>query len=48
MLKEEKIRTTINIDKKVFLKFKSLCALKELKLSDEIENLIRKRIEELE
>jgi hypothetical protein len=47
-MRTEKIRTTININKKIFLKFKALCALKELKISQEIEKLIKKRIEELE
>ncbi len=41
------IVTTIEINKKTFLDFKALCVLKELKLSEEIENLIKKRVEEL-
>lgn len=44
----EKIRTTVTIDKKLFLKFKSVCALNELRMSEEIEKLIKKRIEELQ
>lgn len=45
--KGETIVTTIEVDKKLFLDFKALCVLKELKISEEIENLIRKRVEEL-
>ena len=45
---EEKTRTTISVDKKTFLKFKALCALKELKISEEIEKLLKKRISEFE
>jgi hypothetical protein len=45
--KPETITTTIEIEKDLFLKFKALCVLKELKLSSEIERLIRKRVEEL-
>lgn len=45
--KDETIVTTIEIEKKLFLDFKALCVLKELKISEEIENLIRKRVEEL-
>ena len=48
--KEEKpdtITTTIEIEKELFLKFKALCVLKELKISSEIERLIKKRVEEL-
>lgn len=47
-MSEEKIRTTIIVNKKLFLKFKSLCALNELKISEEIEKLIKKKIEELQ
>ncbi len=39
--------TTIEVNKKLFLDFKALCVLKELKISEEIENLIKKRVEEL-
>ena len=48
--KEEKpdtITTTIEIEKELFLKFKALCVLKELKISSEIERLIKRRVEEL-
>lgn len=41
------ITTTIEIDKDIFLKFKALCVLKEMKISGEIERLVRKRVEEL-
>ena len=44
---QETIVTTIEVNKKLFLDFKALCVLKELKLSEEIESLIRKRVEEL-
>jgi hypothetical protein len=43
----ETITTTIEIEKDLFLKFKALCVLKELKISSEIERLIKKRVEEL-
>ena len=43
----ETVVTTIEINKKLFLDFKALCVLKELKISEEIENLIRKRVDEL-
>jgi len=36
----EKTTTTIEIDKELFLKFKALCVLRELKISGEIEKLI--------
>ncbi len=42
------ITTTIEVDKEAFLKFKALCVLKELKISAEIEKLIRRWIEETE
>ncbi len=42
------ITTTIEVGKELFLKFKSLCVLKELTISGEIENLIKKRVAELE
>jgi len=45
--KPDTITTTIEIEKELFLKFKALCVLKELKISSEIERLIRKRVEEL-
>ena len=37
----EKTTTTIEIDKELFLKFKALCVLRELKISGEIEKMIR-------
>lgn len=45
---KETITTTIEIDKELFLKFKSLCVLNEITISGEIEKLIRKRVEQLE
>jgi len=45
--KPDTITTTIEIEKDLFLKFKALCVLKELKISSEIERLIRKRVDEL-
>jgi len=45
--KPETITTTIEIEKELFLKFKALCVLKELKISSEIERLIKRRVEEL-
>ena len=45
--KPETITTTIEVEKELFLKFKALCVLKELKISSEIERLIKKRVEEL-
>jgi len=43
----EKMTTTIEVDKDIFLKFKALCVLNETTLSNEIERLIRKRVDEL-
>jgi hypothetical protein len=45
--KPETITTTIEIEKDLFLRFKALCVLKELKISSEIERLIKKRVDEL-
>jgi hypothetical protein len=45
--KPDTITTTIEIEKDLFLKFKALCVLKELKISSEIERLIKRRVEEL-
>ncbi len=42
------ITTTIEVDKETFLKFKALCVLKELKISAEIEKLIKRWIDEIE
>jgi len=42
------ITTTIEVEKELFLKFKALCVLKELKISGEIEKLIRGWVEEAE
>lgn len=42
------VTTTIEIEKELFLKFKALCVLKELKISAEIERMIRKWVEEAE
>ena len=44
----ETITTTIEVDKELFLKFKALCVLKELKISGEIEKLIGKWVEDAE
>jgi hypothetical protein len=41
-----KTTTTIEIDKELFLKFKALCVLRELKISGEIEKMIRSWVEE--
>lgn len=43
----DKMTTTIEVDKDIFLKFKALCVLNETTISKEIERLIRKRVEEL-
>ena len=40
------ITTTIEVDKETFLKFKALCVLKELKISAEIEKLIKRWIDD--
>jgi hypothetical protein len=45
--KTEKITTTIEVDKDLFLKFKALCVLNETTLSGEIEKLIKKRVDQL-
>jgi hypothetical protein len=42
----EKTTTTIEIDKELFLKFKALCVLKELKISGEIEKMVRSWVDE--
>ncbi len=42
----EKTTTTIEVDKELFLKFKALCVLRELKISSEIEKMIRSWVEE--
>ena len=44
----ETITTTIEVSKDLFLKFKALCVLKELKISGEIEKMIRRWVEEME
>jgi hypothetical protein len=41
-----KTTTTIEIDKELFLKFKALCVLRELKISGEIEKMIRSWVDE--
>ncbi len=41
-----KTTTTIEIDKELFLKFKALCVLRELKISGEIEKMIRLWVDE--
>lgn len=45
--KKNKMVTTIEVDKNLFLKFKALCVLKEKTISSEIEHMIKKRVEEL-
>ena len=37
----EKASTTVEIDKEILLKFKSICVLKEVTMSDEIEEMVR-------
>ncbi len=41
MEEREKASTTVEIDKELLLKFKSLCVLKEVTMSDEIEEMVR-------
>jgi hypothetical protein len=41
----EKLTTTIEVDKELFLKFKALCVLKEDKMSGVIEEMIRGWVE---
>ena len=41
----EKTTTSIEVDKELFLKFKSLCVLKQLKMSGVIEELIKDWVE---
>ena len=41
MEEREKASTTVEIDKELLLKFKSLCVLKEVTMSDEIEKMVR-------
>lgn len=45
--KGETITTTIEVGKDLFLKFKALCVLNETTISGEIENLLKKRVEQL-
>ncbi|MBN2094931.1 MAG: hypothetical protein JW727_02690 [Candidatus Aenigmarchaeota archaeon] len=42
----EKLTTTIEVDKELFLKFKALCVLKEMKMSSVIEEMIKKWVDE--
>ena len=44
----ETITTTIEVDKELFLKFKALCVLKELKISGEIGKMIGRWVDETE
>ena len=39
-MEKEKATTTVEIDKDLFLRFKSLCVLKETTMSEEIEKLV--------
>ncbi len=41
MEEREKASTTVEIDKEILLKFKSICVLKEVTMSDEIEDMVR-------
>jgi hypothetical protein len=41
----EKLTTTIEVDKELFLRFKALCVLKEEKMSSVIEDMIRKWVD---
>jgi len=41
----EKLTTTIEVDKELFLKFKALCVLKEAKMSSVIEDMIKGWVE---
>jgi hypothetical protein len=41
MEEKEKASTTVDIDKELLLKFKSICVLKEVTMSDIIEELVR-------
>ena len=47
MAKKNRIVTTIEVDKDLFLKFKALCVLKEKKISAEIEDLLKEKVKEL-
>ena len=42
----ETITTTIEIEKDLFLKFKSQCVLKELKISEVIQKMIERWVKE--
>ena len=44
---KEKMTTTIEVDKDLFLRFKALCVMTETTISGEIEGLIRKKVEEV-
>jgi hypothetical protein len=41
MEEREKASTTVEIDKELLLKFKSICVLREVTMSDEIEEMVR-------
>jgi hypothetical protein len=45
-ISKDKFQTSIEINKNIFIKFKALCALKNLKMSEEIEKMIKKRLDE--
>jgi len=45
--KKNKIVTTIEIDKELFLKFKALCVLEEKTISSVIEELLKDRVTEM-
>jgi hypothetical protein len=44
---KEKVTTTIEVDKDLFLRFKALCVMTETTISGEIEGLIRKKVEDV-
>ena len=45
--KHDRMTTTIDVDKSLFLRFKALCVLNEQTISGEIEHLIKKRVGEM-
>ena len=45
---EEKSSISVDIDKQLLLKFKSICVLKELTMSGEIEKMVRDWVTENE
>ena len=47
-MENEKASTTVEIDKALFLKFKSLCVLKETTMSEQIEHMVREWVNQNE